>query len=213
MINRLAARTRALLDLLARLGPGSQALLLRLIGRFGWGPVLCAAVVTVYAAARYRTWIAWGVLAWCAVAWAHAPNETPAEDDEQDAEEAPVAPDPADITDVVRDVIGPGRGALLTALVGPLGVADTKAVRELLAAADIPLRPGVRTPGGNGPGVHTDDMPTPRPALDDADVGVVAAGETANTNTNNKPTVEAREGMTIITDPADSHRTHNLRKT
>ncbi|MGW6481303.1 hypothetical protein ACWGDS_25980 [Streptomyces sp. NPDC055059] len=207
MIPLLAERARALLDLLSRLGPGSRALLLRLVGRFGWGPVLGGVVVAVYSAARYRTWIVWGVLAWCAIAWAHAPADEP-------VEEVPAGHDPADVADLVRDLIGDGRGVLLTALSGPLGAADTKAVREALDAADIPVRPGVRTAAGNGPGVHRDDVPAPHPAPTDAPVGVVAAGEDANTNANNKLTVVVREGMTIITDPADHHRRrHDLRKT
>ncbi|MFE2737369.1 hypothetical protein [Streptomyces sp. NPDC059349] len=109
-------------------------------------------------------------------------------------------------------MIGTGRGALLTGLRGPLGAADTRAVRECLDAAGIPVRPVVRTAGGNGPGVHRDDAPAPRPAPADAPVGVVAAGEVADANTNNGLRVEVREGMTIITDPADSHRRHGLRK-
>ncbi|MGD6761371.1 hypothetical protein ACOKM5_20770 [Streptomyces sp. BH097] len=213
-MTQIAARVRALLDLL---GPGSHALMLRIVGRFGWGPTLAGAFVAVYAAARYRTWIAWGVLAWCALAWAHAPDDDqdPApEGDDQDADAEPAEPDPADVADVVRDVIGGGRGALLTALRGPLGAADTKAVRDHLTAAGIRVREGVRTPAGNGPGVHADDVPAPRPAPTDPPVGDVAAGEDANTNANNKPRVDRREGMTIITDPADSHRRrHKFRKT
>lgn len=213
MIVRIADRMRGLLDLLARLGPGSRVLLLRLVARFGWkvtGAVLAAAV---YAAPRYRQWIVWVLLGWCAAAWAHAPSDEPAEDADALVEEGPAEADPADVADVVRDVIGTGRGALLTGLRGPLGAADTRAVRECLDAAGIPVRPGVRTAGGNGPGVHRDDVPAPRPAPADAPVAVVAAGEDANTNANNKPTVVVREGTTIITDPADHHRRHDLRKT
>ncbi|WP_432164880.1 hypothetical protein [Streptomyces sp. bgisy031] len=216
MIVRFADRLRMLLDLLARLGPGSRVLLLRLVARFGWkatGAVLAAAV---YAAPRYRQWIVWVLLGWCAAAWSHAPSDESAGDHVEDpsevVEEDPAEPDPADVADVVRDVIGTGRGALLTALRGPLGAADTRAVRECLNGADIPVRPGVRTADGNGPGVHRDDVPAPRPAPADAPVGVVAAGEDANTNTNNGLRVEVREGMTIITDPADSHRRHSIRK-
>lgn len=217
MIAQLTARVRDLLGVLAPLGPGSRALALRLVDRFGWGPALGGVVVALYTAARYRTWIAWGLLAWCALAWAHAPadgpEEEPAEDAEQTDPHPPVGLDPEDVVDVVRDVMGAGRGALLTALVGPLGVADTRAVRQLLAAADIPVREGVRTAAGNGPGVHRDDVPAPRSVPADAPVGDVAAGESANTNANNSLRVEAREGMTIITDPADAHRAHDLRKT
>ncbi|MGW6747624.1 hypothetical protein [Streptomyces sp. NPDC055006] len=217
MIIRLADRLRGLLDLLARLGPGSRVLLLRLVARFGWKVTGAVLVAAVYAAPRYRQWIVWVLLGWCAAAWSHAPSHEPAEDHVEDAdapaEEEPAEPDPADVADVVRDVIGTDRGALLTALRGPLGAADTRAVRECLDAADIPVRPGVRTADGNGPGVHRDDVPTPRPVSTDAPVGVVAAGEDANTNANNKPTVVHRAGMTIITDPADRHRRHDLRNT
>ncbi|MGW6357929.1 hypothetical protein ACWFR5_22845 [Streptomyces sp. NPDC055092] len=217
MIARLADRLRGLLDLLARLGPGSRVLLLRIVARFGWkltGAVLAAAL---YAAPRYGQWIVWVLLGWRAAAWSHALSDEPAEDHVEDAdapvEEGPAAgPDPADVADVVRDVIGTGRGALLTGLRGPLGAADTQAVRECLDAASIPVRPGVRTASGNGPGVHCDDVPAPRPAPADTPVGVVAAGEDANADTNNGLRVEAREGMTITTDPADSHRRHDLRK-
>ncbi|WP_406428485.1 hypothetical protein [Streptomyces sp. NBC_00147] len=184
MIVRLADRLRGLPDLLARLGPGSRVLLLRIVARFGWkvtGAVLAAAL---YAAPRYRQWIVWVLLGWCAAAWSHAPSDEPAEDHIEDAdapvEEGSAGPDPADVADVVRDVIGTGRGALLTGLRGPLGAADTRAVRECLDAAGIPVRPGVRTSGGNGPGVHRDDVPTPRPAPADTPVGVVAAGEVAD---------------------------------
>ncbi|MDR3084288.1 MAG: hypothetical protein LBV60_25810 [Streptomyces sp.] len=212
MMRTLIQRCRPLLDLLAQLGPASHLLALRIVGRFGWKASLGGAIVLVYAGARYRTWIAWGVIAWCAAALAQKPHQGPTEepvDDEHEAvEEAPAAPEPVDVQDVVRDAIGGARGVLLTALTGPLAAADTRAVRTLLTEAHIPIRPGVRTPGGNGPGVHRDDLPSPtRPPGD-----VVAAGQAANTNANNTPTVESREGMTIITDPADTHRRHDLRK-
>ncbi|MGB8946581.1 MAG: hypothetical protein WCD21_41045 [Streptomyces sp.] len=61
--------------------------------------------------------------------------------------------------------------------------------------------------------MHREYVPAPHPAPTDASVGGVGAGEDANTNANNRPTAVAREGMAIITDPADTHRTHSLRKT
>ncbi|MFE5683027.1 hypothetical protein [Streptomyces sp. NPDC056512] len=212
MIARIADRPRGLVDLLARLGSGSRVLLLRIVARFGWkvtGVVLAAAL---YTAPRYRQWIVWVLLGWCAPARSHPPSGEPTEDHVEDAdapvEEGPAGPDPAGVADVVRDVIGTGRGALLTGLCGPLGAADTQAVRECLDAAGIPVRPGgVRTAGGNGPGVHRADVPAPHPASADAPVGVVAAGEDANTTNGRR--VEAREGMTITTDP---DRRHDLRK-
>ncbi|MFD0065195.1 hypothetical protein [Streptomyces sp. NPDC056690] len=156
MIARIADRLRGLVDLLARFGPGSRVLLLRLVARFGWkvtGVVLAAAL---YTAPRYRQWIVWVLLGWCAAAWSHAPSGEPAEDHVEDAdapgEEGSAGPDPADVADVVRDVVGAGRGALLTGLCGPLGAADTQAVRECLDAAGIPVRPGgCARPAGTGP--------------------------------------------------------------
>ncbi|MFC9456480.1 hypothetical protein [Streptomyces sp. NPDC056983] len=89
MTVRLADRPRGLLDLLARLGPGSRVLLLRIVARFGWkvtGAVLAAAL---YAAPRYRQWIVWVLLGWRAAAWSHTPSGEPAEDHVEDAD-APV---------------------------------------------------------------------------------------------------------------------------
>lgn len=57
-----------------------------------------------------------------------------------------------------------GDHVLLTQLRKCLGVADTKAVRKLLKAEGIRVRTGVRASGGNGPGVHTDDIPAPPPS-------------------------------------------------
>ncbi|MFE6156159.1 hypothetical protein [Streptomyces sp. NPDC057889] len=94
MIARIADRLRALLDLLTRLGPGSRVLLLRLAARFGWkvtGAVLAAAL---YAPPRYRQWIVWVLLGWCAAAWSHTPSDEPAEDHVEDAD-APVEEGPA----------------------------------------------------------------------------------------------------------------------
>ena len=145
------------------------------------------------------------VIAWCLAAWWTAPagpGEEPTSDE----------PDPQDVADLVRDLIGDDRGILLTTLRAPLQAADTRAVRELLHTAGIRVRPGVRAAAGNGPGVHRDDLPAPSPPPEEAPVGDVAAGETANTNNNNALRVESREGMTIINDPADRHRTHSLKK-
>lgn len=148
------------------------------------------------------------LIAWCVAAWLVAPNEP----SEEPTEDEPTEPDPQDVADLVRDLIGDDRGILLTALRQPLHAADTRAVRELLAAAGIDVRPGVRTRGGNGPGVHRDDLPAPVVPPADHSPSDVAAGETANTNANNALRVESREGMTIINDPADRHRAHSLKK-
>lgn len=206
----LADRVRAVLALLGPLGAGSRVLLLRLIERFGWKTVGMVAATAGYAAFRYRTWIVWGIAAWCAAAWMHAPTATmePGGEEPEPAGEEPADPDPCDVTDLLRDLIGDDRGILLTALSGPLHAPDTRAVREVLAAAGIRVRDGVRTVGGNGPGVHRADLPPLPPTEQDTPNRPL----TCTNNANNTLTVTSREGLTIITDPADRHRTHTLNK-
>ena len=146
------------------------------------------------------------VVTWCvAPAEADEPSNGPTGDE-------PGEPDPQDVIDLVRDLVGDDTGVLLTAIRQPLHAADTRAVRALLAAAGIPVRPGVRTARGNGPGVHRDDLPAPAPLPADPSPTAVVAGEAANANANNELRVQSREGMTIINDPADRHRTHSLKK-
>lgn len=121
-------------------------------------------------------------------------------------------PDPQDVADLVRDLIGDDTGILLTALRGPLRVTETRAVRRVLDEAGIRVRPGVRTEAGNGPGVHRADVAAAALPPDDSPGREVVAGERANNNANAVLRVQSREGMTIISDPADSHRTHRLKK-
>jgi hypothetical protein len=147
------------------------------------------------------------VIAWCVAAWCVAPASEP-QDESEDEDE----PDPQDVTDLVRDLVGDDTGVLLTALCQPLRAADTRAVREVLAAADITVRPGVRTPAGNGPGVHRNDLPAPPLLCGCADAERCLCRSEANANANNALRVEFREGMTIISDPADRHRAHSLKK-
>jgi hypothetical protein len=68
-----------------------------------------------------------------------------------------------DVVEALQHLGGNGDHVLLTQLQKRLGVKDTKAVRALLKAEKIRVRPGVRAPKGNGPGVHKDDIPTPPP--------------------------------------------------
>lgn len=208
------------------LGPGRW-----IAARFNMGAAWAVHAVIAWACVFYGGWIAAGLItAWLLAVALFVPREqlerlaeaierrdrtsptTPAEEVAEPVEEEPQEPDPQDVVDLVRDLIGADRGILLTALRRPLHAPDTRAVREALTAAGIGVRPGVRTAAGNGPGVHRDDLPPLAPADDDAPVEVVAAGEAANTNTNNKLRVQSREGMTIINDPADRHRTHTLKK-
>lgn len=208
------------------LGPGAW-----IAAHFGMSTAVGVHVVAVWAIGFYGDWVAAGiVLGWLAAVLAFVPREhleqlaarvekragihraAPGEAGDEGTAEGPPQPDPQDVLDLVRDVVGSDRGALLTALRQPLHAADTRAVRGVLAAADIRVREGVRTRAGNGPGVHRDDLPPAPPTLDAPTGGRVVAGEGTNNNTNTALTVEHREGMTIIRDPADRHRTHTLKK-
>lgn len=202
--------------------------------RFGTATAWTVYGIAAWACRFYGGWLAVGVVVvWLLLVLAFTPKEYldrltaaierrihPDQDDaeaddetpDESAGEAPTEPDPADVLDLVRDLIGDSRGVLLTALRQPLRAADTRAVREVLAGAGIRVREGVRTAGGNGPGVHRDDLP-PLPPIDgSAPVGSLTCTNAANTNANNRLTVQSREGMTIINDPADRHRTHTLKK-
>lgn len=208
------------------LGPGRW-----LAAHFGFNTAAIVHVLAVFSVFYYGGWTAAGIiLVWLLAVGLFTPrgfleqfaariekrtgihHAAPAETSEEPTEGDSPQPDPQDVLDLVRDVIGDGRGVLLTGLCGPLRAPSTKAVREVLAGADIRVREGVRTGGGNGPGVHRDDLPTPPPPLDGHPGGGVAAGERANTNANSGLRVESREGMTIINDPADRYRTHTLKK-
>jgi hypothetical protein len=130
-----------------------------------------------------------------------------------EADEAPVEPDgePAgtdteltydDVVELLWELVGDGRGVLLTALRDALHWESTREVRELLDDIAVPVRAGVRTVAGNGPGVHLNDFP-PLPSPDEGDppVAVVAAGDDANANANNGVVVDTSQGPTIIYDP------------
>src|SRR5690606_32576608 len=109
MVARLADKVRAVLALLGPLGAGSQALLLRLLARFGRAWVFGGVAITVFALVRYRTAIAWVLAVWCAAAWMHAPGparEDTADAGEQQAPEAPEDPFPGMVWDLIGDAPG-----------------------------------------------------------------------------------------------------------
>ncbi|MEV7413529.1 hypothetical protein AB0O04_37635, partial [Streptomyces althioticus] len=149
-----------------------------------------------------------GLAAWLRKAPAPTDEESGKKAPEDTAEEAPEEPRPEpshdDLVRALHDLVGPGRGVLLTALRERLQLPDTKAVRALLAQHSIPTRPGVRTVGGNGPGIHRDDFPPLPPSPDTPPVGGVVAGHDAN---NNEPTPEAwsarelQQGFRTVPDP------------
>ncbi|MEC3995200.1 hypothetical protein VSR01_17325 [Actinacidiphila sp. DG2A-62] len=134
--------------------------------------------------------------------------DTPAEDAEEDPEEgSPEAPEDAPeeaAADPSREAIAAalhhlyrgGSGVLHTALYKHLGLPDSQAVKRVLDGAGIPHRPGVRTPVGNGPGVHRDDFPAPPPPLAAPQGSGVAAGQPANANANNAANAP-EEGLAV----------------
>ncbi|MER7801235.1 hypothetical protein ABTX71_12980 [Streptomyces parvulus] len=164
LVTRAADRIRAALPLLGSLCAGSRALLLRLVGRFGWKAVAVAGVFAVYAVARYRAVFVWLLAGWCVAAWMHAPGE-----DEQPAEEAGEQP-PAEafhdpLPGILWDLIGDAPGVHVKRVVAWLHEngweedSSTADVRAGLARRGIPLRASVRDAAGRvNQGVHREDL-------------------------------------------------------
>ncbi|MFF1962943.1 hypothetical protein ACFVW5_04845 [Streptomyces sp. NPDC058232] len=90
-------------------------------------------------------------------------GDTPAKPSPDDADETPVEPSPdpspEDLARALHHLYRGGSGVLHTALAEHLPLPSTKAVKRVLDGAGIAHRPGVRTPVGNGPGVHHHDFP------------------------------------------------------
>lgn len=163
---------------------GAGRALVRVLG----GVLAAVFFILMVQGTRWLMWVALGVALVASYATGGA-----AEQDTEEDEPADWTPD--DTLDLTRELIGEARGALLTVLRDAIeaeapGLApDTKAVRALLAEAVIPVTEGVRTAEGNGPGVRADRLPPPSPTSESGPVGDVAAGEDANTNANNTPSV------------------------
>jgi hypothetical protein len=135
-------------------------------------------------------------------------------------EEQPDTEPTVDIAEHLRTLSGGGlENVLLTRLQQAAELPDTKQVRALLAEADIRVR-GVRTPHGNGPGVHMDDIPpAPLPLLPSCGDGCCCTSA-ANANANNGPEEGPGEGFrvepigqagTVVHDPAEAHRRQQVR--
>jgi hypothetical protein len=212
---------------LARIGHGTAR-----AARAFWSDIPPKERLARLAAAAAVCWVAGGVAiaerralwvlltAWCITAWlAGRPTAVNSQDEDQadeadateQAEELPY-PDPADMADIVRE-LGTGTGVLLTRLRDQLQTEypgtswTTKDVRILLGADGIRVREGVRVTGaGNGPGIHRDDVPPPLPSTTPpAPVGVVVAGQDANTNANNTRVESHAGGARITVTPARTH--------
>lgn len=112
----------------------------------------------------------------------------------RDVDEAEVdEQEPVDIVAALQRLGEGGEHVRLTQLQEAAGLPDTKAVRALLDAADIPIRPGVRAGGKNGPGVHAADIPPLGATPSD---GCLCSSD-ANTNTNNTPGEDPRSGFRV----------------
>ena len=164
MVARLADRVRAVLALLGPLGAGSRALLLRLVGRFGWKTVFAVGAITVFALFRYRTAIAWVLGVWCAAAWMHAPAGDETEVEEAGEKEAPTPPEDP-FPRMVWDLIGDAPGVHLKRVVewlhetGLDTACTTADVKAGLTRRQIPMRASVRDAAGKvNQGVHRDDL-------------------------------------------------------
>ena len=103
--------------------------------------------------------------------------------------------EPVDIVAVLQQLGEGGQHVRLTTLAEAAGLPDTKTVRALLDEAGIRVRAGVRTSGGNGPGVHMADIP----ALEAAPSGGCLCSSTTNTNTNNDAAEGPEEGFRVET--------------
>lgn len=183
-----------------------------------WAILLLLGTVAVTALSVHRQlmWVALaGVLA-ATYAAGRTDESADSQDDDHDGELAWL--DPADTLDLVRELIGDRRGVLLTGIRAQLQEElpdrqwTPQDVRALLDEAGIRVRAGVRVRDvGNGPGVHRDDLPPlPSPAPEEAQVGVVDAGQDANTNPNNIEVDEFGAGGYVLRDPVDHHRHHTI---
>ncbi|WP_327421850.1 hypothetical protein OG763_15040 [Streptomyces sp. NBC_01230] len=88
-----------------------------------------------------------------------SPDDSDGEDDETPLVEPTPDPSREDLAGALHHLYRGGSGVLHTALAEHLPLPSTKAVKRVLDRAGIAHRPGVRTPAGNGPGVHHHDFP------------------------------------------------------
>ncbi len=163
-MTRLADRVRVALALLGPLGTGSRVLLLRLIGRFGWKTVGFGALICVFAAVRYRTWIAWMLAAWAVAAWMHAPGNDSEDETDEAGEQPPTAAGGDAVRRLLLDLIGDAHGVHLRTVLAHLqdhGQWQGRTVAELrqhLEALGIPVQPKVKVGGTPTRGVLKADL-------------------------------------------------------
>lgn len=171
-----------------------------------WG-IVAAVPETAYIVVGILVCLGWQR----ARAWLAGRRETA--EDEPDEEPGP------DVAQALRALSGTGEHVLLTQLQKRLGVPDTKAVRALLKTAGIRVRSGVRTPAGNGPGVHRDDVPAPSPAEGEPHSDGCCCRSGNNANANNGGGDPSQKGLrvepigqagAVVRDPSDAVRHHTV---
>ncbi|MFE4647726.1 hypothetical protein [Streptomyces sp. NPDC056707] len=146
---------------------------------------------------------------------ARAEKPSPAKDDDQEeGQEEPAAPDPAetltrdDVAPLLHSLLRESGGVHLKTLAQALPKRprnspwETRDVRALLARLEVRVRPGVRVDRGGGlEGVHRDDIPPlPSPAHEGTPVAVVVPGQSNNNNAGNTP------AYVIADDPSNPYR-------
>ncbi|MCM3822262.1 hypothetical protein ACP4TB_28760 [Streptomyces sp. DR3-1] len=196
-------------------------------------PVLPVALALLAASALTAAVVAAPLIAagaWIVAAWIAAPAiedaEEEGDDGEEEVEEAPVegaeevaeegpevvpaeAPLPTreELAVALRAVADPN--VHTAALATHLGL-PAERVRAALKAAGIPAGGQVRMGGVPSTGIKAADFPPLPPSGEGAPEPVVVAGQASNNDSNNAPRVVTREGMTIIHDPAETHRHHRV---
>lgn len=154
--------------------------------------ILCGAIWAVVVVLPETAYIVTGALATIGWQKARTWREQRSADDGQDQEEVP----PPDVGATLRRLVGDDNGVLLTRLRDDLQLPNTKAVKALLDAEDIPFK-AVRTRAGNGPAVHVKDIPAaPSPATNPHRDGCCCRSSD-NTNSNNTPAAPGQKGSHV----------------
>ena len=216
---------------MSRLGEGSEALLCQYGDwwfREGWRPTIArtlgqsAAVgVAVFTIGQQP-----GVLLalpvagcwWCVAAWRAVDVDDDQEHDADDFDDEDDGVSPGEFVELVRALIGDGKGVHLVEVAERLAVVEpgrewsTADVRELADAAGVRLTPTrSRTRTGSTTGIRAEHLPPPSPDDGTPLEGVVVPGQTVNNNTSGVVVEEIAEGSWILRDPADRARRHTVR--
>ncbi|MFJ8054939.1 hypothetical protein [Streptomyces sp. NPDC096142] len=122
--------------------------------------------------------------------------------DDSDSEDAKA--EPSDVAAALRRLVGDDKGVLLTVLRDDLGLPDTKAVKALLEAEDIPWKAS-RTRKGNGPAVRKEAIPpAPSPSTGHTHGDGCCCRSGDNNNANNGGGEGWGEGLRVERRDTDS---------